>query len=223
AGSAGAGAEPAVEAACAGCTGCSPPQPVTGAATDAATNAASAARRRMGAACDRGAERRAGVTVSPSHARRVAPERETPATLPWREIGRVGGDEPMRPGQPDMHMILQQAEKVQRQLAAAQEELAETEVTGQAGNGLVTVTRTAAEAGEFRKVTIDPKVVDPTDVETLEDLVLGAIEDADRAAERLREQKLGGVAGGLGELAGGLGLPGLGGLPGSPGASGLDS
>lgn len=124
----------------------------------------------------------------------------------------------MRPGQPDMNMILQQAQKMQRDLAAAQQQLAETEVTGQAGNGLVTVTRTAA--GEFRKVTIDPKVVDPSDVETLQDLVLGAIEDADRAAKELQEQKLGGVAGGLGELAGGLGLPGMGGMPGLPGTGG---
>jgi DNA-binding YbaB/EbfC family protein len=120
-------------------------------------------------------------------------------------------------GQPDMHMILQQAQKMQRQLAAAQEQLAQTEVTGQAGGGLVQVTRTAA--GEVRKVTIDPKVVDPDDVETLEDLVVGAFEDAARAANELQEQKLGSVAGGLGELAGGLGIPGgLGGMPGMPGA-----
>lgn len=116
----------------------------------------------------------------------------------------------MRPGQPDMNMILQQAQKMQRQLAEAQEQLAQTEVTGQAGGGLVRVTRTAA--GEFRKVVIDPKVVDPEDVETLQDLILGAIEDADRAAKELQEQKLGGVAGGLGELAGGLGMPGMPGL-----------
>jgi DNA-binding YbaB/EbfC family protein len=122
----------------------------------------------------------------------------------------------MRPGQPDMHMILQQAQKMQRQLAAAQQKLAETEVTGQAGGGLVTVTRTAA--GEIRKVTIDPKVVDPEDVETLQDLVVGALQDAERAAKQLQEQTMGPLAGGLGDLAGGLGdiggglgLPGLGG------------
>jgi nucleoid-associated protein EbfC len=118
----------------------------------------------------------------------------------------------MRPGQPDMHMILQQAQKMQRQLAAAQERLAETEVTGQAGGGLVSVTRTAA--GEIRKVTIDPKVVDPEDVETLQDLVVGALQDAERAAKELQEQTMGPLAGGLGDITGGLGLgdlPGLGG------------
>jgi DNA-binding YbaB/EbfC family protein len=120
--------------------------------------------------------------------------------------------------QPDMHMILQQAQRMQRQLADAQEELARAEVTGQAGNGLVKVTRTAS--GDVREIIIDPKVVDPQDVETLQDLIVGAIEDAARAAKELQEEKLGSVAGGLGALAGGLGLPdGLGG-PGGPGQLG---
>jgi hypothetical protein len=77
------------------------------------------------------------------------------------------------------------------------------------------VTRTAA--GEVRKIEIDPKVVDPEDIDTLQDLIIGAIEDAERAAKELQEQKLGSVAGGLGALAGGLGLPDL---PGAPGLSG---
>ena len=122
--------------------------------------------------------------------------------------------------QPDMHMILQQAQKMQRQLADAQDQLAEAEVTGQAGGGLVQVTTTAA--GEIRAITIDPKVVDPTDVETLQDLLIGAIEDAARAAHELKEQKLGSVAGGLGALAGGLGLGSdIPGLPGQPGGAGF--
>jgi hypothetical protein len=102
-----------------------------------------------------------------------------------------------------MHMILQQAQKMQRRLAAAQDELATASVTGQAGNGLVTVTTTAA--GEVTAVSIDPKVVDPSDVETLQDLLLGALADAAREAKDLQAQKLGP----LGELAGELGLPGL--------------
>jgi DNA-binding YbaB/EbfC family protein len=122
--------------------------------------------------------------------------------------------------QPDMHMILQQAQRMQRQLADAQDQLARAEVTGQAGGGLVQVTRTAA--GEILKVIIDPKVVDPQDVETLQDLIIGAIQDADRAAKELQEQKLGSVAGGLGALAGGLGLSDMPDMPGLPGAPGLD-
>jgi nucleoid-associated protein EbfC len=107
----------------------------------------------------------------------------------------------VQPGQPDMQMIMQQAQKMQEQLMAAQQELATAEVTGQAGNGLVQVTMTAAL--EVRAVRIDPKIVDPDDVETLQDLVVGALQDAAAAAQALQQQK-------MGPLAGGLGIPGLG-------------
>lgn len=107
----------------------------------------------------------------------------------------------MQPGQPDMQMILQQAQKMQEHLLAAQQELATAEVTGQAGNGLVQVTLTASL--EVRAVRIDPKVVDPDDVETLQDLVVGALQDATEKAQELQQEK-------MGPLAGGLGLPGLG-------------
>ena len=112
----------------------------------------------------------------------------------------------MQPGQPDLQMIMQQAQKMQEQLIEAQAELAAAEVTGQAGNGLVQVTMTAA--GEVRAVLIDPQVVDPDDVDTLQDLVVGALHDAARAAQQLQAEKMGPLAGGLGD-AGGLGLPGL--------------
>ncbi len=111
----------------------------------------------------------------------------------------------MQPGQPDMQAILQQAQQMQEQLMAAQAELANAEVLGQAGNGLVQVTMTAAQ--EVRAVRIDPKVVDPDDIETLQDLVVGALQDASRAAQQLQAEKMGPLAGGLG---GDLGLPGLG-------------
>jgi DNA-binding protein YbaB len=62
-------------------------------------------------------------------------------------------------------------------------------------------------AQEVRAVRIDPKVVDPDDVETLQDLVVGAMQDASRAAAELQAEKMGPLAGGLG---GDLGLPGLG-------------
>jgi DNA-binding YbaB/EbfC family protein len=105
-----------------------------------------------------------------------------------------------------MQMILQQAQKMQQQLVAAQAELAAAEVIGQAGNGLVQVTMTAA--GEVRGVRIDPKIVVPDDVETLQDLVVGAMQDAARAAQEMQAAKMGPLAGGLGG-AGGLGLPGM--------------
>ncbi len=113
----------------------------------------------------------------------------------------------MQPGQPDIAMIMQQAQKMQEQLIAAQAELASAEVAGQAGNGLVQVTMTAA--GEVRAVRIDPKVVDPDDVDTLQDLVVGALHDAARAAQELQAEKMGPLAGGLGGESGGLGLPGF--------------
>jgi DNA-binding YbaB/EbfC family protein len=113
----------------------------------------------------------------------------------------------VQPGQPDMAMIMQQAQRMQEQLIAAQAELAAAEVTGQAGNGLVQVTMTAA--GDVRAVRIDPKVVDPDDVDTLQDLVVGAMHDAARAAQQLQAEKMGPLAGGLGGDMGGLGLPGF--------------
>lgn len=108
-------------------------------------------------------------------------------------------------GMPDMQQILQQAQQMQQKLMEAQSRLAETEVTGQAGGGLVTATLSGA--GQVRALTIDPKVVDPDDVETLQDLVIGAIDDAQGKVEELTRTTMGPLAGGLG--GGGLGLPGL--------------
>ena len=87
--------------------------------------------------------------------------------------------------QPDMSQILAQAQQMQAQLQAAQQEILATTVVGNAGNGLVTVTM--AGNGEVSAVTVDPKVVDPEDVETLQDLLLGAFKDAhkDRKSTRL--------------------------------------
>jgi DNA-binding YbaB/EbfC family protein len=106
-----------------------------------------------------------------------------------------------------MDMILQQAQKMQQQLMSAQAELAETEITGQAGGNLVVVTLSGS--GEVRNVTIDPKVVDPDDVETLQDLIVGAMADAHRALQDLTQQKMGPLASALGGTGGGLGLPGM--------------
>ncbi len=101
-----------------------------------------------------------------------------------------------------MNELLKQAQKMQQQMMAAQEELAQAEVTGTAGGGLVTATMTGA--GDVVSVKIDPKAVDPDDVETLEDLVLAALRDAAQAASDLQGETMGPVTGGLG----GLGLPG---------------
>ncbi|MFX0591232.1 YbaB/EbfC family nucleoid-associated protein [Melissospora conviva] len=102
-----------------------------------------------------------------------------------------------------MQQMLKQAQKMQQQIAAAQEELAAAEVTGTAGGELVTAT--VSGTGELKSIKIDPKVVDADDVETLEDLVVAAIRNANEAARVLTEQKMGPVTGGMG----GLGLPGF--------------
>ena len=111
----------------------------------------------------------------------------------------------MQPGgMPDMQQILQQAQQMQQQLMSAQQELADSEVTGSAGGGLVTAVMSGG--GELKSLTIDPKVVDPDDVETLADLVVAAVRDANTQVSELASQKMGPLAGGLG---GGLGLPGF--------------
>jgi DNA-binding YbaB/EbfC family protein len=116
----------------------------------------------------------------------------------------------------DVNDLLQQAMAMQKQLADAQQQAASAEVTGTAGGGSVTVTMTGAS--EVTAVHIDPAVVDPDDVEMLEDLVLAAIHDAARRAAELQQTAFGGLTG-LGDIAG-LGelghLPGLGELPGAP-------
>jgi DNA-binding YbaB/EbfC family protein len=103
-----------------------------------------------------------------------------------------------------MQQLLQQAQKMQQDLQRAQEELAQTEVDGQAGGGLVTATVTGA--GELRGLQIDPKAVDPEDTETLADLIVAAVQAANENAQNLQQQKLGPLAQGLG---GGSGIPGL--------------
>jgi len=102
-----------------------------------------------------------------------------------------------------MQQLMKQAQKMQQQLMEAQSKLAETEVSGSAGGGLVTAVVTGS--GDVVSVKIDPKAVDPDDVESLEDLVVAAIRDAAKNAGELQSTTMGPLAGGLG----GLGLPGM--------------
>lgn len=100
----------------------------------------------------------------------------------------------------DMNKLMKQAQQMQEQMAKAQEELANETVEATAGGGLVTVKATGG--GDILSITIDPKAVDPDDVELLEDLVLAAVNEALRSAQALAQSK-------LGAMTGGLGLPGL--------------
>ncbi|GAA1471190.1 YbaB/EbfC family nucleoid-associated protein [Corynebacterium felinum] len=103
-------------------------------------------------------------------------------------------------GQPDMSQILAQAQAMQARLQAAQQEILESVVEGQAGNGLVTATIDGT--GRLTALSIKPEVVDPSDVETLQDLVLGAFGDAHDKLAKLAEEKMGPLSQGLDGLGG---------------------
>ncbi|MGV0394948.1 YbaB/EbfC family nucleoid-associated protein [Corynebacterium uberis] len=96
----------------------------------------------------------------------------------------------------DMQALLSQAQEMQAQLQRAQKEILASQVTGQAGGGLVSVTMTGG--GEVTDVAIDPKVVDPEDVDTLQDLITGAFADAHQKVGTLAEEKMGPLSQGLG-------------------------
>jgi nucleoid-associated protein EbfC len=101
----------------------------------------------------------------------------------------------------DMSGLLAQAQAMQEQLIQAQQELAEMEIEGSAGGSLVTATVTGS--GELVGLVIKPEAVDPSDTETLADLIVAAIRDATNQAQAVAASKLGPLAGGLG-MGGGL-------------------
>jgi hypothetical protein len=107
----------------------------------------------------------------------------------------------------DPQALMRQAQQMQQELARAQAELANERIDGTSGGGSVIVT--ASGTGDIVAVKLDPEVVDPSDVEMLEDLIVAAIHDAARAAQEMQQKKLGGLTQGLGGGLGGLGLPGL--------------
>lgn len=101
-------------------------------------------------------------------------------------------------GQPNMQQLMKQAQKMQQQLADAQDRLAGSTVEGSSGGGLVRAVLSGT--GELQSLVIDPAAVDPDDVETLSDLVVAAVRDGHREAEALQQQLMGPVTGGLGGL-----------------------
>ncbi len=98
----------------------------------------------------------------------------------------------------DIMKILQQAQQMQGRLQQIQDELAKKTVSAAAGGGMVTVT--ADGKGQVRSIKLDPSVVNPNDVEMLEDLVLVAVAEAQKKAAELAQ-------GEMGKLTGGLDLP----------------
>jgi DNA-binding YbaB/EbfC family protein len=113
-----------------------------------------------------------------------------------------------RGGGANMQQMVQQVQKMQRDMEAMQEQLKHEAVEASAGGGAVTVT--VSGDLEVKAVRIDPAVVDAGDVEILAEMVLAAVNEGLRMAQELAARKLGRATGGLdlGAL-GGLGLPGL--------------
>jgi DNA-binding YbaB/EbfC family protein len=103
---------------------------------------------------------------------------------------------------PEQMKMLRQIQKMQEDMQAAQDALANETVEGSAGGGVVKATVNGH--GDLQRVSIAPDVVDPEDVETLEDLVVAAVSEGVRMARELQAQKLGAATQGLGGLGGGV-------------------
>lgn len=108
--------------------------------------------------------------------------------------------------QPNVQQMMKQVQKMQRDMAAAQEKLKTEEIEVTAGGGMVTVKITGAL--EVRGITIDPEAIDPEDAELLQDTVTAAVNEAIRESQALAEKRMSGLTGGM-DL-GSLGLGGMG-------------
>ena len=106
----------------------------------------------------------------------------------------------------DMNALLQQAQAMQQQMVAAQQELTKREVDGTVADGLVTVTLNGT--GELVRVKIRKGSFDPDETEDLEDLIVAAYRDARARADELAAEALGPLAQGLGPQGGDTGSPG---------------
>jgi len=98
--------------------------------------------------------------------------------------------------------LMKQVQEMQARMAEVQAELEELRVTGTSGGGMVTATLNGKQ--ELLEIKIDPQVIDPADKEMLEELVVAAVSQAREKAAELQQSK-------LGEVTGGLPIPGLGG------------
>ena len=109
------------------------------------------------------------------------------------------------PQPPNMNQMMKQVQKMQADMAKAQEALKDEEVTATAGGGMVTVKVSGDQV--VKSIEIKPEAIDPDDPELLQDMVLAAVNEGMRASQELAAQKMGGLTGGM-DL-GGLGLPGF--------------
>ena len=103
-----------------------------------------------------------------------------------------------------MNQMLQQAQKLQKQMDDMQKQLDSIEVEGASGGGMVKVMVTGK--GDLKRVKIDPSLVDPAEVEMLEDLIVAAVHDAKSKADSQASSEMSKLTGGL-SLPGGMKLP----------------
>ena len=100
----------------------------------------------------------------------------------------------------NMNNLMKQAQRMQRQMEEQQKEMETKEFTATVGGGAVQVSVTGKR--EFTKVTIDPEAVDPEDVETLEDMILAAVNDALHQVEEAQAAQMNKLTGGMGGMGG---------------------
>lgn len=100
----------------------------------------------------------------------------------------------------NMGQMMKQVQQMQKKMEDAQKEIEEATVTASAGGGVVEVEANGKK--QITSIKIDPEAVDPEDVEILQDMVLTAVNDAIKQVEKLSEEK-------MGKLTGGMNLPGM--------------
>ena len=107
----------------------------------------------------------------------------------------------------NMNQLMQQAKKMQEQLAQAQDKAKELEVSASAGGGMVKVI--ASGDMQLKSIAIDPEALDPDDVELLQDMILAAVNDALNSASEAANSEVASATGLGGMDLGGMGIPGL--------------
>ena len=103
----------------------------------------------------------------------------------------------------NMQQLMKQAQKMQQQLAEAQENLEQVTVDASAGGGMVKVTVNGQMMLE--SITIDPEAIDPDDVEVLQDMIMAAVNEGVRGVAEIANKQMGAITGGLG----GMNIPGM--------------
>lgn len=104
----------------------------------------------------------------------------------------------------NLSQMMKQAQEMQAKMQEMQARLEEEEITGASGGGMVAVTLNGK--GNLRKIKIDPSLVDPDDVEMLEDLIAAAFNDAKTKVEEMMRERMSEITGGL-NLPPGMQLP----------------